>query len=170
MLLQFIIALFVLRTKAGFDIFNFISGLCRDFLGFANNGVTFLTSSNVPKLGWFLTSVVPPIIFFVSFVQMLYYWGVLQWFIGKFAVFFFWSLRVSGAEAVVAAASPFIGQGESAMLIRPFIAHLTQAELHQVRDLPRLHFESRADGLFRSCVPVLRPLPDPFWLRTSISV
>jgi CNT family concentrative nucleoside transporter len=58
--------------------------------------------------------------------------GTIQWFIGKFAVFFFWALRVSGAEAVVAAASPFIGQGESAMLIRPFVAHLTQAELHQV--------------------------------------
>jgi CNT family concentrative nucleoside transporter len=58
--------------------------------------------------------------------------GILQWFIGKFAVFFFWSLRVSGAEAVVAAASPFIGQGESAMLIRPFVPHLTLAELHQV--------------------------------------
>jgi len=41
-------------------------------------------------------------------------------------------MRVSGAEAVVAAASPFIGQGESAMLIKPFIAHLTQAELHQI--------------------------------------
>jgi CNT family concentrative nucleoside transporter len=41
-------------------------------------------------------------------------------------------MRVSGAEAVVAAASPFIGQGESAMLIKPFVAHLTQAELHQV--------------------------------------
>ncbi|KAF8439202.1 Na+ dependent nucleoside transporter C-terminus-domain-containing protein [Terfezia claveryi] len=41
-------------------------------------------------------------------------------------------MKVSGAEAVVAAASPFIGQGESAMLIRPFIPHLTQAELHQV--------------------------------------
>ena len=41
-------------------------------------------------------------------------------------------MRVSGAEAVVAAASPFIGQGESVMLIKPFVAHLTQAELHQV--------------------------------------
>ena len=32
----------------------------------------------------------------------------------------------------MAAASPFIGQGESAMLIKPFVAHLTRAELHQV--------------------------------------
>ena len=65
-------------------------------------------------------------------LPQLYYIGFIQWFIGKFAVFFFWSMRVSGAEAVVAAASPFIGQGESAMLIKPFIAHLTKAELHQV--------------------------------------
>ncbi|CAD6593838.1 MAG: hypothetical protein ASARMPREDX12_007695 [Alectoria sarmentosa] len=73
MLVQFIVALFVLRSGVGYDIFSFISELARDLLG-----------------------------------------------------------RVSGAEAVVAAASPFIGQGESAMLIKPFVEHLTQAELHQV--------------------------------------
>lgn len=41
-------------------------------------------------------------------------------------------MRVSGAEAVVAAASPFVGQGESAALIKPFIPYLTRAECHQV--------------------------------------
>ncbi len=68
----------------------------------------------------------------MALVQLCFYNGIFQWFIGKFAVFFFWSMRVSGAEAVVAAASPFIGQGESAMLIKPFVEYLTQAELHQV--------------------------------------
>jgi len=68
----------------------------------------------------------------VAFVQLLYYLGLLQWFIKKFATVFFYTMKVSGAEAVVAAASPFIGQGESAMLIKPFIPHLTDAELHQV--------------------------------------
>ena len=86
----------------------------------------------------------------MALVQLCFYNGIFQWFIRKFvetselnfddlsnrisrfAVFFFWSMRVSGAEAVVAAASPFIGQGESAMLIKPFVEHLTQAELHQV--------------------------------------
>jgi len=83
-------------------------------------------------LNWFFTGVIPPIIFFVALVQLFYYWGLIQWFIGKFAVFFFWSMKVSGAEAVVAAASPFIGQGESAMLIKPFVAHCTMAEIHQI--------------------------------------
>lgn len=132
MLSQFIIALFVLRTTAGYDIFNFISTLARELLHFAGDGVAFLTSDDVNDLGYFLTGVVPPIIFFVALVQLLYYWNILQWAVGKFAVFFFWSMRVSGAEAVVAAATPFIGQGESAMLIKPFVPHLTKAELHQV--------------------------------------
>ncbi|KAI4205162.1 MAG: hypothetical protein LQ346_001495 [Caloplaca aetnensis] len=132
MFVQFIVALFVLRSGAGYDIFSFVSELARDLLGFANDGTAFLTTPDIPKLGWFLLSVLPAVIFFVALVQLLYYWGTLQWVIGKFAVFFFWSMRVSGAEAVVAAASPFIGQGESAMLIKPFVAHLTQAELHQV--------------------------------------
>ena len=132
MLTQFIIALFVLRTGAGYDIFNFISFLARQLLGFAQQGTAFLTSEDVVALPYFLIGVIPPIIFFVALVQLLYYTGLLQWFIVKFATFFYWSLRVSGAEAVVAAATPFIGQGESAMLIRPFVPHLTLAELHQV--------------------------------------
>ncbi|KAI9725630.1 MAG: hypothetical protein M1828_002915 [Chrysothrix sp. TS-e1954] len=132
MLVQFIIALFVLRTGVGFNIFNFISKLARELLGFADDGVAFLTSTSVSKLSWFLITVLPAILFFVSIVSVLYYWGTLQWFVKKAAVFFFWSMRVSGAEAVVAAASPFIGQGESAMLIKPFVNHLTIAELHQV--------------------------------------
>lgn len=114
------------------DIFAFISELARNLLGFADNGIIFLTDATVPATHWFLVGVLPAVIFFVALVQLFYYLGTLQWFIGKFAVFFFWSMRVSGAEAVVAAASPFIGQGESAILIRPFIAHLTQAELHQI--------------------------------------
>lgn len=134
MLVQFIVALFVLRTRAGFDIFSFVSEMATELLHFSQAGFMFLTVNPVPEniATWFLVTVIPAIIFFVSLVQLLYYFGILQWFIKKFAVFFFWSMRVSGAEAVVAAASPFIGQGESAMLIRPFVQHLTMAELHQV--------------------------------------
>lgn len=131
-LMQFIIALFVLRTSVGYDIFSFISGLARSLLGFAKDGVAFLTTDDIAANTFFFFSVLPAIIFFVAIVQMLYHWGILQWCIGKFAVFFFWAMRISGAESVVAAATPFIGQGESAMLIKPFVPHLTKAELHQV--------------------------------------
>lgn len=132
MLFQFILAIFVLKSKAGYDIFNFIAYLAKSLLGFAAAGTQFLTNKDVFTLGYFIVNVIPPIIFFIALIQMLYYFGWLQWVIKKFATVFFYTMNVSGAEAVVAAASPFVGQGESAMLIKPFIRHLTEAELHQV--------------------------------------
>lgn len=132
MLTQYIIGLFVLRTSVGYDIFKFIAERAGDLLGFAKDGVGFLTTPDVARLPWFLLGVVPAIIFFISLVQVLYHIGFLQWFIRKFATFVFWAMGVSGAEAVVAAATPFIGQGESAMLVRPFVPHMTRAEIHQI--------------------------------------
>lgn len=58
--------------------------------------------------------------------------GALQWAVRKAAGFFHWALRVSGAEAVVAASAPFFGQGESVLLIKPFLSVLTKAEIHQI--------------------------------------
>lgn len=150
MLMQFIIALFVLRTGVGYDIFNFISGLATSLLGFAKKGVAFLTSDDIAAYPYFFFSVLPAIIFFVALVQMLYHWGILQWFIGKFAVFFFWAMRVSGAEAVVASATPFIGQGESAMLIKPFVPYLTTAELHQVMASGKIFREKLSSSVLAS--------------------
>ncbi|KAH7149036.1 Na+ dependent nucleoside transporter C-terminus-domain-containing protein, partial [Dactylonectria estremocensis] len=132
MLAQYVIGLFVLRTGVGYDIFRFIADRAADLLGFAHDGVAFLTNAETASLPMFFFGVIPAIIFFISIVQVLYYLGFLQWFIIKFASFVFWALGVSGAEAVVAAATPFIGQGESAMLVRPFVPHMTKAEIHQI--------------------------------------
>lgn len=132
MLAQFVIGLFVLRTGVGYDIFKFIADRAADLLGFAKDGVAFLTSPDTAATPNFFFGVLPAIIFFISLVQVLFYIGFLQWFILKFATFVYWLLGVSGAEAVVAAATPFIGQGESAMLVRPFVPHMTKAEIHQI--------------------------------------
>ena len=39
-------------------------------------------------------------------------------------------MNVSGAEAVVASASPWVGQGESACLVKPYVDFMTPSELH----------------------------------------
>lgn len=148
-LMQFLIALFTLRTRAGYDIFSWISRMFRQLLGYANVGLAFLTDSNVPTLPWLAISVVPPIIFFAGLAQILSYWyvsslmrsldsqlttyrGILAWFVRKSSSFFWWAMRISGVEAVVASTSPFLGTAEAAMLIRPFLPHITNAELHQI--------------------------------------
>ncbi|KAK3937350.1 Na+ dependent nucleoside transporter C-terminus-domain-containing protein [Diplogelasinospora grovesii] len=131
-LMQFLLGLFVLRTQAGYDIFNFLGFLAKSLLSYAGDGTAFLTSPSTLNSGWFLVTVIPPMIFFVSFIHLLYYWGWIQWLVSKFAAIFFHLMGISGAEAVVAAASPFLGQGESAVLIKAYLPSLTRAELHQV--------------------------------------
>jgi len=63
---------------------------------------------------------------------MFYYLGVMQWILKHFAWFFFKTMNISGAEAVVAAASPFVGLGESACLVRPYVDIMTESEIHLV--------------------------------------
>lgn len=45
---------------------------------------------------------------------------------------FYKTFDISGAEAVVAVASPFIGQGENVVLVRPYAQLFTRSEFHQV--------------------------------------
>jgi len=129
--LQQAIAMFVLKSDAGFKIFSWIAILASDFLSQGLQGAIFFFDANVVANNhWFFVNTLSSIIFFIAFVQMMYYLGVMQWLIKNFAWFFFKTMNVSGAEAVVAAASPFIGQGESACLVRPYVDLMTESEIH----------------------------------------
>ncbi|KAK0438693.1 Na+ dependent nucleoside transporter C-terminus-domain-containing protein [Desarmillaria tabescens] len=128
--IQQAIALFVLKSGAGFSIFNWIATLAADFLGQSKAGAAFFFDAETVAKSWFFVNTLAAIIFFVAFVQMMYYLGVMQWILKNFAWFFFKLLDVSGAEAVVAASSPWIGQGESACLVRPYVDLMTDSELH----------------------------------------
>ncbi|KAF9497251.1 H+/nucleoside cotransporter [Pleurotus eryngii] len=128
--MQQAIALFVLESGAGFSIFNWIATLASDFLNQGLVGAQFFFDADTVAKHWFFVNTLGTIIFFIAFVQMMYYLGVMQWIIKHFAWFFFKIMNVSGAEAVVAAASPWIGQGESACLVRPYVDLMTPSELH----------------------------------------
>lgn len=127
--LQFLLALFVLRTWAGYHLFKWLSTQISTYLGYSAAGYEFLFGSAPSN---FAGSVFPAIIFFCATVELLYFFGILQAVIRKFAVFFLYVLGTSGAESVVAAASPFIGQGENALLVRPFVKGMTKSEIHQI--------------------------------------
>ncbi|KAJ7124936.1 Na+ dependent nucleoside transporter C-terminus-domain-containing protein [Mycena epipterygia] len=128
--IQQAIALFVLKSGAGFSIFKWIATLASDFLAEALVGAAFFFDAETVTKHWFFVNTLASIIFFVAFVQMCYYLGVMQWIIKNFAWLFFKLLNVSGAEAVVAASSPWIGQGESACLVRPYVDLMTESEIH----------------------------------------
>ncbi|KAG2148588.1 Na+ dependent nucleoside transporter C-terminus-domain-containing protein [Suillus cothurnatus] len=130
--LQQTIALFVLKTGAGYSLFKYIADLANDFLSEADVGAEFFFDAETIAKKWFFVNVLSAIIFFVATIQMLYYLGVMQWMVKGFAWFFFKLMDVSGAEAVVAAASPWVGQGESACLVKPYVDIMTPSELHLI--------------------------------------
>ncbi|KAG0706038.1 Na+ dependent nucleoside transporter C-terminus-domain-containing protein [Suillus ampliporus] len=130
--LQQAIALFVLKSGAGFSLFKYIADLANDFLSQSLVGAQFFFDAETIAKKWFFVNTLSAIIFFIATIQMLYYLGVMQWIIKGFAWFFFKLMNVSGAEAVVAAASPWVGQGESACLVKPYVDIMTPSELHLV--------------------------------------
>ncbi|KAI0063926.1 H+/nucleoside cotransporter [Artomyces pyxidatus] len=128
--LQQAIALFVLKSGAGFHIFSWLATAASDLLRQGLVGATFFFDADVISQDWFFVNTLSTCIFFVAVVQMLYYLGVMQWIVKNFAWIFFKTMNISGAEAVVAAAAPFIGQGESACLVRPYFEFMTESEIH----------------------------------------
>lgn len=88
------------------------------------------TGIDILKVQNFALSVFPAIIFFCAFISVLYHIGAMQYVVQKFAVIMVALMDTSGAESVVAAASPFVGQGESALLVKPFVKHMTKSEIH----------------------------------------
>ncbi|CAO3613473.1 unnamed protein product [Cunninghamella blakesleeana] len=131
-LIQFLLALFVFRSSAGHDLFTWLSLFAKGYLGEAANGAIFLLNEKIVSLGLFALGVFPAVIFFAATVQILYYIGALQWFLAKSAIIFVHLLNISGCEAVVAVASPWLGQSENALLIKPFLPYMTKSEFHQI--------------------------------------
>ncbi|KAI8982070.1 Na+ dependent nucleoside transporter C-terminus-domain-containing protein [Mycotypha africana] len=131
-LIQFILALFVFRTSVGHDIFSWLATFAQGFLGKAWYGTAFVFGDATANAGTFAVGVFPAVIFFAATVQVLYYLGTIPWLLGKLSTICMKVLDVSGAEAIVAIASPFLGQSENALLIEPLMSRLTKSEIHQI--------------------------------------
>lgn len=77
----------------------------------------------------FAFQVLPTIIFFSALTSVLYYLGVLQRIVYVFAWVMKRVMRLSGAESLAAAGEVFLGQTESALLVKPYVPRMTRSEL-----------------------------------------
>jgi CNT family concentrative nucleoside transporter len=77
----------------------------------------------------FAFQVLPTIIFFASLMAVLYHLGVMQKVVQGMAWVMFKALRISGAESLSVAANVFVGQTEAPLVVRPYIARMTDSEL-----------------------------------------
>lgn len=129
--LQFSLALFVLKTTIGRNLFIGIGyGFERvmDSVA-AGSGFLFNAGDNGTLLQTFAFGVLPTVIFFSSLMSILYHIGIMQKIVGALAWVMRKTLGTSGAETLAASANVFVGHTEAPLVVRPYLAAMTRSEL-----------------------------------------
>jgi CNT family concentrative nucleoside transporter len=132
--LQAFVAWLVLWTSWGRAGILTLSGGVSDLLGYATKGTEFLfgPSDQNPLAHTFAIAALPVIIFFASLVAILYYLGIMQRIVRWVGGAIGWVTGISRVESLSAAANIFVGQSESPLVIRPYIAALPPSRLFTV--------------------------------------
>ena len=140
LLLQFGLAVFVLKTDAGQNLFQALGYYVDRLLQKANSGAEFVFSPLVktdlltrafgPQNNFiFFFKVIPTIIFVAVLVNIFYHLGIMQRVVAVMARAMKWLMGVSGAEALSNVASTFVGQVEAQIMIKPYLGGMTNSEL-----------------------------------------
>jgi len=129
--LQLAIAALVLGTKWGAAGIQGLANGVAALLSYAGTGTEFLfgASKDNPLANTFALGALPVIIFFAALVSILYHLGIMQrvvrWVGGAIA----FVTGISKVESLGAAANIFVGQSESPLVVRPYLAALSPAGL-----------------------------------------
>ncbi|MGL5082111.1 MAG: NupC/NupG family nucleoside CNT transporter [Microcoleaceae cyanobacterium] len=129
--LQFIIAIFVLKIPGAYLVFDAIGQIITRFLDFTVEGSKFVFGESYDQHP-FAFKVLPTIVFFSSFISILYYLGILQQIVKIAAWIMLKTARTSGAESLSNAANVFVGMTEAPLLVKPFISTMTKSELNTI--------------------------------------
>lgn len=130
--LQIAFAIIVILVPGGREFFNFLSKIFVKVIDFALTGSQFIFGglANASDYGFiFAFQVLPTIIFFASLMSVLYHIGLMQKIVQAMAWVMQKLLSVSGSESLSVAANVFIGQTEAPLVVRPYIAKMTESEL-----------------------------------------
>ncbi len=127
--LEFVFALIILKTPWGLNAFKSLGNIISNFLAFSDVGAKFVFGDNF-KEHLFAFQVLPTIIFFSAFISVLYYYGILQRVVNAVAWVMIATMKTSGSESLSCAGNIFLGPTESALMVKPYVANMTQSELH----------------------------------------
>jgi CNT family concentrative nucleoside transporter len=136
LLLQLTFALLILKTEPGHNLFSWLGDLFRSMQSFTDAGTGLLFGINQADappdqmlLRAFAFGVLPTIIFFSALMSVLYHLGLIQIVVRGMAWLMQKTLGTSGAETLSAAANVFVGQTEAPLVIKPYLAKMTDSEL-----------------------------------------
>ncbi|WP_114228324.1 MULTISPECIES: NupC/NupG family nucleoside CNT transporter [Sphingomonas] len=129
--LQAAIAFLVLYTPWGREGILGMSRGVSNLLGYANQGTEFLfgPSATNPLAKTFALGALPVIIFFAALVSILYYLGIMQRVVRWVGGAIGWITGIGRVEALGSAANIFVGQSESPLVVRPYLAALPPAKI-----------------------------------------
>jgi concentrative nucleoside transporter, CNT family len=132
--LQAGIAALVLYTPWGRAAIAAMARGVSNLLGYAGQGTEFLfgPSASNPLANTFAIAALPVIIFFASLVAILYYLGIMQRIVRWVGGAIGWVTGITRVESLSSAANIFVGQSESPLVIRPYLAALTPQQLFTV--------------------------------------
>ena len=140
-IIQVLIGAFALYVPWGQAVLAALAGAVSSLQSYANKGIEFmfggLGSAHMFELfgnGGFVFAirVLPVIVFFGSFISVMYYIGVMGWIIRIVGGLLHRLLGISRVEAMAVTSAVFIGQSEVPLVVRPFIAQMTRSELFAV--------------------------------------
>ncbi|HEX9953819.1 MAG TPA: nucleoside transporter C-terminal domain-containing protein [Allosphingosinicella sp.] len=129
--LQAGIAVLVLWSSWGRSAIEGMAQGVANLLGYANKGTEFLfgPSATNPLANTFALGALPVIVFFAALVSILYYLGIMQRVVRWVGGAIGWVTGISRVESLGSAANIFVGQSESPLVVRPYLAGLTPAQL-----------------------------------------
>lgn len=140
-LIQIGIGALVLYVPLGRKILAGLTEGVGNVIAYGNQGVSFVFGGLVSDKMFevfggggfvFALRVLPIIVFFSSLIAVLYYMGVMQWVIRLLGGGLQKILQTSRTESLSATANIFVGQTEAPLVVRPYIASMTQSELFAV--------------------------------------
>ena len=134
--LQFALGAFVLATDLGAAILGTLSELVGAIIASCNKGIEFVFGRLADAGGgWgfvFVVQVLPVIVFFSSFIAVLYHLKIMTLIIRTLGGGLRKVLATSRAESLSATANIFVGQTEAPLVVRPYISLMTKSELFAI--------------------------------------
>lgn len=103
-------------------------------INYANDGIAFVFGTQITQsLGFTIAfNVLPVIVFFAALMSALYYLGIMQVVVGGLGGVLQKLLRTSKTESISAASNIFVGHTDAPLVVRPYLATMTQSELFAV--------------------------------------
>ena len=150
--LQILVALFVMRTALGYWLMSKVSGAFVSVLNCSFAGSAFVFGPLGEKQSSFgvvfAFQALPMIIFVASLMSILYYLRIIPALVVLTGKAMAKLMGTSGAESLEVAASILMGQTEAPLVIRPYLADLTESELMTIMTAGMAHIAGSVFGAY----------------------